>query len=51
MPKLSSYGLKRTQKRRRSRWVHKECYRVFTLGSDKDQRKNYFRFRSSINEP
>ena len=33
--------------------VHRKCYWVFTLGSDKDQRKNYFcfRFSSNINEP
>ena len=32
-----------------SRWIHRECYLMFTLNSDKDQRKIHF--RSNINEP
>ena len=41
-----------TRNRRRSRWVHRKCYSVFILGSNKDQRKLYFffLFRSNINE-
>ena len=37
-------------KGRRSRWLHRECYGLFILGSDKDQRKNYFCFRSNTKE-
>ena len=41
----SSFILERKQKRRHSGFVHTECYRVFTLGSD----KKYFPFHFCCN--